>query len=242
MRPIKSWKSPHKRPFSIVRGHHGVNGRRASGVRSAIWEDGMHVRMLSVIALVALLVSSAVLAQVKKSEMPGVRNYSRVDATVGCGGAVDPTAMSALQQGRATSRSSIFGWPTRPGRMSMPGELRRRPPDSSTSTCRSTPPHPIPRWSPTSWRGCRQVQPAGLHPLRIGQSRRRGVDDQARPPGWMGRGPGADGSGSHRTAEPAARGVCDQLHQGTRAEAVAGAGLGIQHPVTCGRRDISDRL
>ena len=58
----------------------------------------MHVRMLSVIALVTLLVSSAVLAQVKKSEMPGVRNYSRVDATVGCGGAVDPTAMSALRK------------------------------------------------------------------------------------------------------------------------------------------------
>jgi len=58
----------------------------------------MHVRMLSVIAFVMLLVSSVVLAQVKKSEMPGVRNYSRVDATVGCGGAVDPTAMSALRK------------------------------------------------------------------------------------------------------------------------------------------------
>jgi uncharacterized protein (TIGR01244 family) len=57
----------------------------------------MHVRMLSVIALVALVVSSTS-AQVKKSEMPGVRNYSRVDATVGCGGAVDPTAMSALRK------------------------------------------------------------------------------------------------------------------------------------------------
>jgi uncharacterized protein (TIGR01244 family) len=37
-------------------------------------------------------------AQVKKSEMPGIRNYSRVDATVGCGGAVDPSAMSALKK------------------------------------------------------------------------------------------------------------------------------------------------
>ena len=57
----------------------------------------MGVRALSVIALVALVVSS-VSAQVKKAEMPGVRNYSRVDATVGCGGAVDPTAMSALRK------------------------------------------------------------------------------------------------------------------------------------------------
>ena len=30
--------------------------------------------------------------------MPGIRNFSRVDATVGCGGAVDPTAMSALKK------------------------------------------------------------------------------------------------------------------------------------------------
>jgi len=57
----------------------------------------MRVRMLSVVALVALVVSSAS-AQVKKSDMPGVRNYSRVDATVGCGGAVDPTAMAALRK------------------------------------------------------------------------------------------------------------------------------------------------
>jgi uncharacterized protein (TIGR01244 family) len=57
----------------------------------------MGVRMLSGIAMVALVVAS-VSAQVKKSEMPGVRNYSRVDATVGCGGAVDPSAMSALRK------------------------------------------------------------------------------------------------------------------------------------------------
>jgi uncharacterized protein (TIGR01244 family) len=57
----------------------------------------MRYRMLSVIALVGL-VATTVAAQVKKADMPGVRNYSRVDATVGCGGAVDPTAMSALRK------------------------------------------------------------------------------------------------------------------------------------------------
>jgi uncharacterized protein (TIGR01244 family) len=57
----------------------------------------MHVRTFLVIAVVALVASPAA-AQVKKSEMPGVRNYSRVDATVGCGGAVDPSAMSALKK------------------------------------------------------------------------------------------------------------------------------------------------
>jgi uncharacterized protein (TIGR01244 family) len=57
----------------------------------------MRIQVLAIIALVGLGVSSTA-AQVKKSEMPGVRNYSRVDATVGCGGAVDPSAMSALRK------------------------------------------------------------------------------------------------------------------------------------------------
>jgi uncharacterized protein (TIGR01244 family) len=57
----------------------------------------MRIQLLAIIGLVGLVASSTA-AQVKKSEMPGVRNYSRVDATVGCGGAVDPSAMSALRK------------------------------------------------------------------------------------------------------------------------------------------------
>jgi uncharacterized protein (TIGR01244 family) len=38
-----------------------------------------------------------VLAQVQKKDVPGINNYSRVDATVGCGGQVSPAAMSALK-------------------------------------------------------------------------------------------------------------------------------------------------
>ena len=46
----------------------------------------------------AVLVAFPVLAQtVQKKEVAGIRNYSRVDATVGCGGAVDPAAMAALK-------------------------------------------------------------------------------------------------------------------------------------------------
>ena len=48
--------------------------------------------------LIALLLAVPALAQVTKSEMAGIRNYSRVDATVGCGGAVDPAAMAALKK------------------------------------------------------------------------------------------------------------------------------------------------
>ena len=57
----------------------------------------MHARRF-VIAALALTVALPAAAQVKKQEMPGIRNYSRVDATVGCGGATDPTAMAGLKK------------------------------------------------------------------------------------------------------------------------------------------------
>ena len=49
-------------------------------------------------AVLAVLVTLPLMAQVKKQEMAGIRNYSRVDATVGCGGAVDPSAMTGLKK------------------------------------------------------------------------------------------------------------------------------------------------
>jgi uncharacterized protein (TIGR01244 family) len=57
----------------------------------------MHLRRL-VIAALAMAVALPAAAQVKKQEMPGIRNYSRVDATVGCGGATDPSAMAGLKK------------------------------------------------------------------------------------------------------------------------------------------------
>lgn len=59
------------------------------------------MKLFHAVALVSALVACAVLsvtAQVKKSEMQGIRNFSRVDATVGCGGAVDPSAMALLRK------------------------------------------------------------------------------------------------------------------------------------------------
>lgn len=55
------------------------------------------MRSLLIVPLVCALTAPA-LAQVKKMEVPGIRNFSRVDATVGCGGAVDPSAMAALRK------------------------------------------------------------------------------------------------------------------------------------------------
>ena len=49
-------------------------------------------------AAALVLTGAVVSAQVTKQEIPGVRNFSRVDATIGCAGAVDPAAMSALRK------------------------------------------------------------------------------------------------------------------------------------------------
>lgn len=56
----------------------------------------MILRAALPVALAALLTIPA-LAQVQKAELAGVRNYSKVDATVGCAGATDPSAMKALK-------------------------------------------------------------------------------------------------------------------------------------------------
>lgn len=54
-------------------------------------------------AVVAVFVVIPASAQVEKKEFPGIRNYSRVDATVGCGGQVDPAAMASLKKEGFTS-------------------------------------------------------------------------------------------------------------------------------------------
>ena len=54
------------------------------------------LKLLGPIALAAC-VSVALGAQVQKKDVPGIVNYSRVDATVGCGGRVSPAAMTALK-------------------------------------------------------------------------------------------------------------------------------------------------
>jgi uncharacterized protein (TIGR01244 family) len=57
----------------------------------------MFIRAALAVALTAALTVPAA-AQVTKQEMPGIRNFSRVDATVGCGGATDPAAMAGLKK------------------------------------------------------------------------------------------------------------------------------------------------
>lgn len=57
----------------------------------------MTMRM-ALAAVCAALLAVPAAAQVQKKEVAGIRNYSRVDATVGCGGQVDPAAMATLKQ------------------------------------------------------------------------------------------------------------------------------------------------
>src|SRR5918994_2158607 len=57
----------------------------------------MRARLLLILPLVAVIAGTSS-AQVTKGEIAGVRNFSRVDATVGCAGATDPSAMTALRK------------------------------------------------------------------------------------------------------------------------------------------------
>ncbi|MEQ1573142.1 MAG: sulfur transferase domain-containing protein [Vicinamibacterales bacterium] len=49
-------------------------------------------------ALALAVMTVPLFAQVQKAEREGIRNFSRVDATVACGGAVDPAALSGLKK------------------------------------------------------------------------------------------------------------------------------------------------
>ena len=55
------------------------------------------MRRRSLLLLVLFATAPGLLAQVQKKEIEGIVNYSRVDATVGCGGRVTPSAMKALK-------------------------------------------------------------------------------------------------------------------------------------------------
>jgi uncharacterized protein (TIGR01244 family) len=58
----------------------------------------MQAKLAMIAAAAAVLLTAEVSAQVTKGEIAGVRNFSRVDATVGCAGATDPSAMAALKK------------------------------------------------------------------------------------------------------------------------------------------------
>ena len=55
------------------------------------------MKLLTLLTALVLVAASWAQAQVQKKDIEGIRNYSRVDASVGCGGQVNPAAMKALK-------------------------------------------------------------------------------------------------------------------------------------------------
>jgi uncharacterized protein (TIGR01244 family) len=53
---------------------------------------------MSPVALLTLVLTLAAAPQLQKDSIDGVRNYTKVDATIGCAGATDPKAMAALKE------------------------------------------------------------------------------------------------------------------------------------------------
>jgi hypothetical protein len=84
----------------------------------------MILRAVLSLALATAVASSAV-AQVRKAELAGVRNYSKVDATVGCAGATDASAMTALKAEGYVSVVNLR-MPTEQGADVEAGRRRRR--------------------------------------------------------------------------------------------------------------------
>ena len=56
------------------------------------------MKHLAYITVVLTMAASTAAAQVQKIDVPGIRNFSRVDATIGCGGAVESSALPALKK------------------------------------------------------------------------------------------------------------------------------------------------
>jgi uncharacterized protein (TIGR01244 family) len=53
---------------------------------------------LALSCVLAVVITVPALGQVQKKDVAGIRNYSRVDASVGCGGATDPSAIGELKK------------------------------------------------------------------------------------------------------------------------------------------------
>ncbi len=53
---------------------------------------------MSPVAILTLVLALAAAPQLQKDTIDGIRNYTRVDATIGCAGATDPKAMAVLKE------------------------------------------------------------------------------------------------------------------------------------------------
>ena len=170
-------------------------------------------RFLFAVALTALL-TAPLAAQVQKQDMPGIRNYSRVDATVGCGGATDPSAMVGLRKEGFVAvvnlrLASEQGANVEAGRAAAQtaGLKYIHLPFDGTSA------------DPAIVEGFLAAvggpqQPAGVHPLRLREPGGRRLDDQADTAGQVDCREGARRGRGHRSQKRGAQDLRSRVHQG----------------------------
>jgi uncharacterized protein (TIGR01244 family) len=56
------------------------------------------MKLYTLLTIMLTMTASAASAQVQKIDVPGIRNFSRVDATIGCGGATEASALPTLKK------------------------------------------------------------------------------------------------------------------------------------------------
>jgi protein tyrosine phosphatase (PTP) superfamily phosphohydrolase (DUF442 family) len=56
------------------------------------------VPRLALLTFVGCLVGTAASAQVVRQEVPGIRNFAKVESTVACAGAIAPTAIQGIKE------------------------------------------------------------------------------------------------------------------------------------------------
>jgi hypothetical protein len=100
---------------------------------------------LVVVLLVGVGGAIAAAQSVTKETLPGVTNFARLETTIACAGATTPQAVAGLKQMGYAAIINLREASEAGADIDAGSRRRRRPPESRSYTCRSTPPRRIPR-------------------------------------------------------------------------------------------------
>ena len=179
----------------------------------------------------ALIVSAVAALGAQKMERPGIVNFTKVDAVVACGGATETAALEGLKNDGFKAVINLR-LPTEQGANLEENAAKAKSLGLNYISL------PLNGQSPRSEgrrrlpRGRRQQgQSAGVHPLRIGRTGRRGVDGEARAAGRLdGRQSGRRGP-DDRPAERTAREVrAARTSRRTRSRSQPTGAAGAKEP------------
>ena len=166
-------------------------------------------------------------AQVPAAAVPGVTNYTRVDATVACGGA---TSMDAYPVLKAEGFAAVINLRQADEAGASIGESKAAAEAVGLKYIRAPEQPGAERSGRCISRGRDgSGQLAGVHPLRDGQQGRGRLADQTRIDGWVGRRDRHRRSRAHRAAQPSLEAICARLHRGAPE---VSARAGMPHAVT----------